>query len=60
MVLRLKSNASNQDIEILRRKISKNRQRGVQRSVDLKKYVGVIKLKEKVLAVQNEMRDEWQ
>lgn len=56
MVLVLKKDAGKKEINILRKKIAALPVKGV----DTKKYCGTVKLKEKPLAIQEKMRNEWQ
>jgi hypothetical protein len=54
MVLVLKKGASKKEMDDISAKL------GVSPGVNTKKYCGVIKLKTDPLAIQKQMRDEWE
>jgi len=57
MVLVLKKGASKKEIDsLLKKLVAPNNLSGL----DAKKYCGTIKLKEDALAIQKQMRDEWE
>ncbi|MCZ2223159.1 MAG: hypothetical protein LC122_05960 [Chitinophagales bacterium] len=53
MVLVLKKGASKKEIDMLRKKLNRASNKGV----DTKKYCGILKLKEEPLAIQQNMRN---
>jgi hypothetical protein len=57
MVLILKKGASKKDIEIIEKKLYK--EKGLA-GFNAKKYNGAIKLKEDPLTIQKKLRDEWE
>ncbi len=57
MVLVLKKNASKQEIAALEKKLYG---RSAPGGFNAKKYNGVLKLKEDPLAIQKQLRDEWE
>jgi acetate kinase len=56
MVLVLNKGASEEEMQLIREKLQKKLEKG---AIDLKKYSGIIKLKEDPLTIQKKMRDEW-
>ncbi len=56
MVAVLKQGASKKSMRNLLENLFKNRKR---KGMDVHKYCGTIKLKKDALAIQKEMRDEW-
>ena len=54
MVLVLKKGANKKEMDNISEKLR------VTKGVDTKKYCGAVKLKEDPLAIQKQMRDEWQ
>lgn len=58
MVLVLKSGATKEEMQAIKRKLAKqSKRRGT--GADLAKFVGIIKLNEDPLLIQKRMRDEW-
>ncbi len=57
MVLVLKKGASKKEIEQINEKLG---QRALRKTLNTKKYCGVIRLKEDPLAIQKKLRDEWE
>ena len=59
MVTRIKKGASREEIKSLLKKFqARKKQR--QKSMDLKKYCGMLKLKQDPLEMQKSWRDEWE
>jgi hypothetical protein len=57
MVLILNKNATKKEIEQLNEKL---REMPLRKTLDTKKYSGVIVLKEDPLAIQKKLRDAWE
>jgi hypothetical protein len=57
MVLVLKKGASKREIEQINKKL---KQMPSRKTLDAKKYCGVIKRKEDPLVIQKRLRDEWE
>jgi hypothetical protein len=56
MVLVLNKGATEKEMQLIRKKLQKKPRKG---ALNLKKYSGIIKLKEDPLTIQKKMRDEW-
>ncbi len=56
MIAILKQGESKKNMLKLLEELRKSRKR---KSINIRKYCGVIKLKEDALAIQKRMRDEW-
>lgn len=59
MVTRIKKGASREEIKSLLKKFQ-TRKKQREKSIDLKKYCGMLKLKQDPLEMQKSWRDEWE
>lgn len=57
MVTTIKRGSTRKEIQTL---VERHNRETKKKGVDVKKYVGVIKLKEDPLTIQKKLRDEWE